>query len=163
MEVSRARLAAVRSYADLGRLRKDLRSHRGPDLFHALFAVAVEYRADMASDFAACLLADLEPPCPLACRDALAQLAAGEWSPSDRLVPFYLIAQFGKQELARTIESMLAKAGPGGGLSALEGVRYWLELPAAALIADHLEGQWREWQAGAAEPVAAPDTGRPNA
>jgi hypothetical protein len=152
IEVPRSWLAAVRSYADLGRIRDELRTHNGPDLFRALFAVAVDYRADGASDFASCLLADLEPPCPLSCREALVQLAAGSWNPSDRLVPFYLITQFGKRELGRAIEALLAVAGPGVERSRLEGVQYWAELSAAVLIAGHLEGRWREWQAGIAEP-----------
>jgi hypothetical protein len=157
VEVPRSRLAAVRSYADLRRLRDEFRPQTGPDLSRALFAVAVDYRADGASDFAACLLADLEPPCPLTCRDALAQLAAGSWNPSERLVPFYLIAQFGKHELGQAIETLVATLRPGAGRSALEGVRYWAELPTADLIAGHLEGRWREWQAGQAEPNPAPD------
>jgi hypothetical protein len=144
VELQRSLLASVRSYADLQRVRDELRPHNGPDLFRALFAVAVDYRADGASDSAACLLAELEPPCPLTCRETLTQLAAGAWNPSDRLVPFYLVAQFGKRELVRAIEVLLAAAGSGGPRSGLEGVRYWTELPAADLIAGHLEGRWRE-------------------
>src|SRR5258708_36275979 len=102
--VSRSQLASVRTYADRQRLCDELRLCNGPDLFRALFAVAVEYGSDGAAEFAACLLADLEPPWPLPCRDALRQLAAGAWNPSDQLVPFYLVSPFRKRELARSTE-----------------------------------------------------------
>ena len=159
-KLSRSRLGSVRSYADLGILREELRPHNGPALFQDLFDAAAVYQADMASDFAACLLAELEPPCPLTCRDALIQLAAGSWNPSDRLVPFYLVSQFGKQELRRTIEALLAEAGACYVNPTFETVLYWIRLPAADLIAGHLEGRWREWRAASAEQVAAADRGR---
>jgi hypothetical protein len=154
--VQRERLAEIKSYADVRRLRDELRPHNGPDLFLALFPIALDYRADSASGIASGLLTDLEPPCPLNCRDALGRLARGSWNPSDRLLPFYLITQFGKLELLLSVKDLLAAEEPEGQRADLEGVRYWAEMPTADLIAGHLEGQWREWRA-AAEPGVAPD------
>lgn len=85
---------------------------------------------------AARLLVDLDPLCPVSCRDALLAVAFGEWWLSDKLIPFYLVTQFGRSEVLRVAEELLAEAGLSGSqIGAVSGVAYWAGLPAVQLLA----------------------------
>ena len=117
------------------RLRAEFAQQEPAAIFHALFPIAVEYLGDGADYVAAQLLVDLEPACPVSCRDALLTVAFGEWQLSDRLVPFYLITQFGKPGLQRAAEELLAEAELSGSqATAVSGVAYWAGFPAVQLL-----------------------------
>ncbi len=149
----RRRLATGLRAAGFAPLRAEFRRHDPADAFHALFPVAVEFTGDGADQVAGRLLVDLEPACPVTCRDALVAVAFGDWQLSDRLVPFYLITQFGKRELRRAAEELIAEAGLSGSqVTAVSGVAYWAGFPAVQLLEPFVS-----WESKQAEPGAAAD------
>jgi hypothetical protein len=115
--------------AKMAELRQQL-GHLPPDsVFRALFPIAIDFQGDGASQVAAQMLVDLEPQCPVSCEDALRMVGEGRWNVSDKLVPFYLISQFGKFRLAEAIETVV---GEGLGEEArvmVTGIGYWANIP----------------------------------
>jgi hypothetical protein len=125
----RAELAAERQrlLAELPR-DKDAR-------FRALFAYTLDYGGKYTSALAADVLVREDLPCPLTCREALLQVARSRWNPSETLVPFYLVVQFGKQRLYRVTERLL-RAGELTEMERvrLETIRYWLDMGISHLL-----------------------------
>jgi hypothetical protein len=140
----RGRLGAVTTYAALDELVSEFRPLPAAEQFRLLFPVAVDYGSDSASGIASCLLAELVPACPLGCREVVAQVGAACWNPSEKLVPYYLLTQFGG-ELVDVCRAALADRGrPPGERTAAEGLLYWAEMGAASLVAGHHAG--RRWE-----------------
>jgi len=120
-------------------LRSDFAAREPAAVFHVLFPIAVEFTGDGADQVAARLLVDLEPACPVSCRDALISLAFADWWVSDKLVPYYLVTQFGKRKLLRVADELVAEAGlTGSQITAITGVVYWARLPTVRLLAPFL-------------------------
>jgi hypothetical protein len=131
----RQRLAGGLRPGRFAPLRSEFAAREPAAAFHALFAVAVEYVGDGADQVAGRLLVALEPACPVSCREALLTLALGDWQLSDKLVPFYLVTQFGKGELLRVAAELVAEAGLSGSqITAVNGVAYWAGVPAVELL-----------------------------
>lgn len=138
----RRRLAAGALRADYPPLRYEF-SQKDPDVvFHTLFPIAAEYNGDGADYVAGLLLVDLEPACPVSCREALLMVAFGDWQLSDRLVPFYLVTQFGKWKVLREAGELLATAGLSGSQATyVRGIAYFLGFPAVTLVESFVEWQ----------------------
>jgi hypothetical protein len=81
---------------------------------------------------AAGLLLDLEPPCPISCEDAL-RMIAENWQISDKLVPFYLVTQFGKLYLTKAVSSVAVEF-KGDRRHRVETVAYWAGIPSVGTI-----------------------------
>jgi hypothetical protein len=143
----RQRLREATTVRKVDELSRQLSGADAAELFQALFPVAVDNRLARAagqfgSEFwehlsfrAGNLLVDLEPRCPVSCEQALRLVAEGEWDLSLREVPFYLVSQFGKLQLAEVASRLLEEvSGPGQKL-ALETVAYWLAPATVDLLA----------------------------
>jgi hypothetical protein len=134
-EELRQRLAGGLRPGQFAPLRWEFAAREPAAAFHALFSIAVEYTGDGADQVASRLLVDLEPACPVTCRDALLTLALGDWQLSNRLLPFYLISQFGKTEPHRVATELVAEVGLSGSqVTAVTGVAYWAGFPAVELL-----------------------------
>jgi hypothetical protein len=125
-------------HAAIREIAMRLRTVDSDTLFHALFPTATCVDGTGADIVAAMLLAELEPFCPVSCEDALRILANGAWQPSDYLVPYYLVTQFGQRLLRTTCNTLAAQLeepqsrvvwavgyqASWGTLSAIEGFAY---------------------------------------
>ena len=141
----RPRLALVNTWEEFRNLRYALVPLEPAKVFHALFTIAVVDQIDGADTIAGRLLVDLDPLCPLSCRDAILDLARGNWNPSRREVPFYLVTQFGKQQVLQVAEEVLANGGlEGWPRQAVETVKYWARFPAADLVEPLHYWQWKD-------------------
>ncbi|HEX4610835.1 MAG TPA: hypothetical protein VH092_21780 [Urbifossiella sp.] len=100
------------------------------------------------------MLVDPEPGCPVSCEDALRMVAAGRWNVSDKLVPFYLITQFGKLRLAAAIETVAAGVLGREARVMVTGVGYWARLPTVEMISWYAEARRARLlrEVGLAEP-----------
>jgi hypothetical protein len=147
----------------LAELRKRLGKLPSVTVFRALFPIALDAGEELAADqLAAQMLVDLEPECPVSCEDALRMVAAGRWNVSDKLVPFYLISQFGKFRLAGAIQTILAEGLGQEARVMVAGVGYWARLPTVEMISWYAESRRDRLmrEVGLGEPDAAPDPAR---
>jgi hypothetical protein len=140
---------------ELAKLRNQIGKLPSASVFHLLFPIALDAGEGLVADqLAAQMLVDLEPECPVSCEDALRMIAAGRWNLSDKLVPFYLITQFGKFRLAGEIEAVVAAGLDREARVMVTGVGYWARLPTVEMISWYAEVRrdrlFRE--AGLAEP-----------
>ena len=84
-----------------------LRDVDDTELFHGLYPVAAAkpYQPGIPGSIAGNLLYDLNPKCPISCKEAI--LALEEWFVSLEEVPFYLYLQFGFETLMTTCNELL--------------------------------------------------------
>jgi hypothetical protein len=79
------------------------------------------------------LLASIDPPPARGCKELLLELAGASWDLSNKVLPFYLVTQFGKAQLLDTIEQLVRGATDSALKIKLEGVAYWAKMPTADL------------------------------
>jgi hypothetical protein len=135
----RRRLGAKLTPREFLAIRDTLAGLPSKRVFHLLFPIATTQfpvattHSPWAWFSAAELLLELEPRCPLSCEDSLRLLAAGSWQPSDHLVPFYLVTQFGKIALLHAAKSVARELEDEAARS-VETVSYWSEFPSVSTI-----------------------------
>jgi len=118
----------------LRELRFMLRQWEPDDVFHSLFWLALKtdlYPADFSASY---LLVDLDPPCPIGCKEALLAIAGSKLNLSNRLVPFYLVTQFGIRKVTSTYRELVMTEFPAGAPTTLSTIKYWLQLPSVDLV-----------------------------
>jgi hypothetical protein len=112
-------------------LIRSLRAVDGAVLFRGLFPLAVAAQCHRPAYPAAYLLLELEPPCDLSCEEALRSVMP-DWDISIEEVPLYLVTQFGKHELRRTVGVIAREAALGEAeRKRLETILYWIDFPAS--------------------------------
>ena len=105
----------------------------------------MQYELDGAIAVAAMLLVEFDPKAMKSCEELLLDIANSKWYFSDKLVPFYLVTQFGKYSLLNKIEEVLASRNISSEQrTLLEGVKYWAVMPAASLSAQFTYFEWQE-------------------
>lgn len=135
----RRRLCAEMNSGRFYLLKSEFATMEPSRVFHMLFPIAIEFNGDVADQVAARLLALLEPACPCSCRESLVAIALAEWNLSDKMIPFYLISQFGKAKVHRVVNELVAQPGLSGSqITAVTGVAYWASIPLAQLVEDLL-------------------------
>lgn len=151
-EVLAQKLADVKTQKDFAEIRSMLQHWSQPELFSVLFAIASDYKTypwpfySVAAD----LLVALEPPCPFSCREALVQLGKGHVEASLKRLPFYLVAEFGRVQVLKETEALLAEPGVNEQTrEALTTVKYWVRAPASYLVGGYFH-RWEKWDDHAA-------------
>jgi len=133
------KLKTASTWSDRRRIEHEFARLDQDVAFHLLYAIATTFGGETPHEAAASILLELQPPCPLSCEDALRMLARTDWNVSDRLVPFYLVTQFGQRSLVHAVNVVKTELD-GEGRTRVIGVSYWAEKPAAILI-EHFVAQ----------------------
>lgn len=120
----RAALAATIDEVGYRSLRDAARAMPPGELFAGLFPVAAGRQEDGPAYFAARLLWELNPPCPLSREEAVRAMLAG-WDISIEEVPFYLVRQFGEAELGTAVRQVEAETVEHQAMVRLGTIRYW--------------------------------------
>jgi hypothetical protein len=126
---------------ELRELRFILRQRKPDDIFHALFWLTLRTDLHPTDYWASCLLVDLDPPCPISCKEALIAVAGSNLNLSNRLVPFYLVTQFGKGKVIKTYNELIANEFPNGAPETLKTIQYWLSTSSVDLVDNFIT--WR--------------------
>jgi hypothetical protein len=108
------------------RVREELRRLSDAERFDILFPVAVKPQWDAPSYFAALLLRELSPACPLSCEDAVRALLP-EWDVSIEEVPFYLASRFGSARVRQAITKLEPEVANESEKQQLKTIAYWLD------------------------------------
>jgi hypothetical protein len=121
-----------------------LRHWSQQELFSVLFAIASDCTAYPETYFiAADLLLALEPRCPLTCREAIEQLGRGHFDASLKRLPFYFVAQFGRPQVSKEAEALLAQPDLSEETrQAATLIKYWAQYPASKLVGF----PWHKWE-----------------
>jgi hypothetical protein len=136
------RLAEVKSASRFFEVLHELQHWSKEELFATLFPIASDFRRYPYPAYAtaANLLVALEPRCPLSCREILIRLGDGHLEASLRQLPFYLVTQFGRHQLAQEADALLAEPGLDERVrEAVHTLRYWTKIPAGQLIGHFAE------------------------
>jgi hypothetical protein len=139
------KLAEIKCLEQFFKLAETLRHYSQQELFSVLFTIASDCTTYPlpAYTFAADLLLFLEPRCPLKCREAIEQLGRGHFEASLKRLPFYLVAQFGRPQVSKAAEALLAETDLSQETrQAATLVKYWAQYPASTLVGF----PWHKWE-----------------
>ncbi|HZX33417.1 MAG TPA: hypothetical protein VFF03_18855 [Rhodocyclaceae bacterium] len=143
--LSREALAKIRCYDDFFNYCRTICRIEESDLFAFLFPIAISERGDGANVMAGFALMELEPRCPLSCSEAIEAISSSRWDVSTKGVPFYLISQFGKWQLAHEISAFLERPYVVPTQKKyVESIWYWASGPSAKLAGDLTYWEWQE-------------------
>jgi hypothetical protein len=120
----RTGLSAATDEAGYRSLRDAARGLSPGELFDVLFPVAAGSQADGPAYFAARLLWDLNPSCPVGSEEAVRAMLAG-WDVSIEEVPFYLTRHFGEGELREAVGRVEAETAEHEARVRLRTILYW--------------------------------------
>ncbi len=115
-------------------LSADLRGRPEDEVFEWLWPLTLDTDSAPVDQWASSLLVELEPWCPLPLEVVLRTIAGSRLNLSNRLVTFYLAAQFGKRRVAKAYRAIVPAEFPSEVPSELSGIMYWLGVPAVELV-----------------------------
>lgn len=143
--LSRANLAAVKTYDEFFALCQGLRKTDKGALFDFLFTTALSGVAESTSAIAGFALIELEPKCPITCSEAIERISNSKWDLSNREVPFYLVSQFGKWTVQGAVNEFLRHSNRDEQQNVLvNGVWYWASGPSVKLAEKLFYWEWQE-------------------
>ena len=131
-------LAGEITRQQLRELRFILQEWEPDDVFHSLFWLALKgdlYPCDFSASY---LLVDLDPLCPMDCKEALLAIAGSRLNLSNRLVPFYLVTQFGKRKVISAYRELVMTEFDHGVPNSLASIQYWISAPALELVKSYV-------------------------
>lgn len=138
-------LKGIENYDEFFALSRKLSSSNDEELFNFLFPIAISKRESNASGTAGMLLIDLEPKHTRSCAELINEIANSDWFVSFKEVPFYLVSQFGKWNLASEIKEFLGRSGlTEEQRRRAESIWYWASSPSAKLSYDLHYFEWQE-------------------
>jgi hypothetical protein len=138
------RIRSVATYDDYLALFRSLAELDHSLLFRSLWHLAIRERWDGRRAIASFLLANIDPPPARGCEELVLELASASWDLSNKVLPFYLVTQFGKTQLLSTIEQLVGRSTDSTQKVKLEGVAYWAKMPAANLAEPLHYFSWEE-------------------
>jgi len=120
-------LSRVSQARRLPPLVAELRDADPNTVFQALFSYAIRAQGIGHGPVAmsAYTLHALNPPCPLPVDDAVARLL-GDWDISIEEVPWYLVKQFGREEVLASVERLRAVHTDARAVARLRTIEYWV-------------------------------------
>ncbi len=122
----------------------ELQHHDRAQLFDAIWPLAVSERVGVAPTTANYLLVKLDLPTDRSCEELLADIRDRYWNLSNTIIPFYLVARFGRQSVVECASRMASALPDGEQKVKLEGVVYWAEHPPESLIEPMHYFEWQE-------------------
>ena len=125
-------------------LHLELQHHDRAQLFHAIWPLAVSEPVDGTPTTANFLLVKLDLPTDRSCEELLTDIRDNYWNLSNRIIPFYLVAKFGKQNVVACVEKMANELPDGEQKVKVEGVGYWANHPPESLIEPMHYFEWQE-------------------
>jgi hypothetical protein len=142
----RSTCAAVRTWDDYFALRQSIvRTWTQERLWDCLWDILLDFQEEESDTIAGYLLIDIEPSPRLSCEELLNRIADSHWYLSNREVPFYLVARFGKEHLSSVLNKKLSSATlTNDQRIMLEGIQYWVSMPASTLSDRFHYFEWQE-------------------
>ena len=137
------RLARITSYDDFFEARRHIESNGDPGLFRALWHLALQRTSSGAAGMAGYLLAELQPDLDEPLEELLHHVHASLLDASNKIVPFYLVSQFGRGRVRQAAAALLASV-PESPRSRVDAVLYWSSFPASKLCKPFHDWEARE-------------------
>lgn len=144
VENLRALCAATTTWEQYSELAKRVRTWPIEKQWDLLSSLLLNYTEEQSDRIAGCLLIDIEPSTPHSLEELLAAVAKSSWSLSNRELPFYLVATFGKHSALSAIDGMLPCNLSAQERTRIEGVQYWAKAPASYLAGRLHYFEWQE-------------------
>ncbi|WP_369942319.1 hypothetical protein [Xanthomonas medicagonis] len=126
-------LGKIVSYDDFRQACHQVASMAHDTQFQALWSLAILRPDGRAVEMAGYLLAELQPDPDRGLASLMAQIHASGLDASNRFVPFYLVAQFGRRWVVQAASDFIASLPPGAPRSRVDAARYWASIPASQL------------------------------
>ncbi len=135
-----AELGKTASYDDFCDARSLFSNSSHHIVFQALWPLAIG-RTD-AKEMAGYMLAELQPDSDQSIKLLMAQIHSSALDASNRIVPFYLVSQFGRRTVLRAASDFIKSLPQGSPRSRVDAVQYWAAFPASELCK-----QFHDWEA----------------
>jgi len=143
--LSRNNLIGVESHDQFTELRKSVSEIDKNKIFEELFPIAIDYNGDGADAIASSLIISFDPVCNKTCEELLSEISNSKYNLSNREIPFYLVTQFGKHNLLKSIDGILNTGTLNEEQKTLvEGIKYWASFPPADSTANFHYWEWQE-------------------
>jgi len=130
-QVLRERLGGIANYEDFLEVVSLFSQQESAPDFEVLWPIAIG--CDECAEMAGYILAQLQPDTDQSIEKLLAQVHSSDLDASNRIVPFYLVCQFGRPAVARAAFEFVKSLPPTASRSKVDAVRYWASLPASEL------------------------------
>ena len=142
--LNRENLNDIENYDSFSALSRKLSGYPESEVFDFLFPISIDKRENN-SGIAGKLLIDLEPKHRRSCVELVDEIAKSIWFVSFQEVPFYLVSQFGKWNLANEIEQYLNNTSlTKNQRQQVESIWYWASQPSSSLSEDLHYFEWQE-------------------
>ena len=135
-----AELGKIASYDDFCHTCSLFAGSSHQVVFQALWPPAIG-RSD-ATEMAGYMLAELQPDSNHGIESLMAQIHSSALDASNRIVPFYLVSQFGRRTVLRAASDFIRSLPQGSPRSRVDAVQYWAAFPASELCK-----QFHDWEA----------------
>ncbi|MEO1034296.1 MAG: hypothetical protein AAFX44_01935 [Pseudomonadota bacterium] len=126
------------------KLYLELQHHDRAELFEAIWPLAISEPVDGTPTTANYLLVKLDLPTDRTCEELLADIRDRYWNLSNKIIPFYLVTKFGKQNVIDCVKKMAGELSDGEQKRKVEGVGYWANHPPENLIEPMHYFEWEE-------------------
>lgn len=136
------KLRGINTYDDFFEVRRTMTGYSEETVFRSLWSLAVRRAGDESTGMAGYMLAELQPDAQESLESLLSQVHASELDASNRIVPFYLISQFGKHVVLQACARFIGALPQGSPRSRVDAVLYWAGFPASDLCK-----HFHDWEA----------------
>jgi hypothetical protein len=143
--LDRKLLEGIEDYDSFFALSHEFSGYPEDELFNFLFSTAIGERGGNINGVAGMLLIDLEPKHTRSCSELLNEIAHSNWDVSNKEIPFYMVSQFGKWNLASEIKEYVANTKLNDiEQRRVETIWYWASSPSSKLSNDLHYFEWQE-------------------
>ena len=139
------KLDKVSNYDDFVSLQIQLQKQDQSVLFDCLFPLAIAKRNEFPSQMAGYFLIALEPKFTRELEILINEITSSNWDISDKSVPLFLNAQFGKWNVKDCIDKKLMDQNlTENEKIRIKGLWYWAKTPAQYLASELCYWEWKE-------------------
>lgn len=138
------RISLIQRYDEYFELKQSLSGTNSRPSFEEIWTIALKERWDGSKAVASFLLASLDVAAPRTLEDLLLDIAGSSFDLSNRVLPFYLVTQFGKLNVLAAVEKLIRATTDQSQKVKLDTVAYWARMPAEDLIHPLHYFEWTE-------------------
>jgi len=135
-------IRAIGTYDDFLRVRRLLTQYGHTEVFGFLWPLSIQRPTAGFDVSAGYMLAELQPSSMRSIESLLADIHESSLDASNRIVPFYLVSEFGKHKVLEACARFIGLLPTSSSRSRVDAVQYW-----ASMSASELCKQFHDWEA----------------
>jgi len=135
-------MRAIGTYDDFLRVRRLLTQYGDAEVFGFLWPLSIQHPGAGFDVSAGYMLVELQPNSMRSIEALLADIHDSSLDASNRIIPFYLISEFGKHKVLEACIRFIGQLPANSPRSRVDAVQYWASMPASELCK-----RFHDWEA----------------